>query len=108
MVSTLLELSHAAKSVRRFSERWHRAAPGHAGDLSPGVWIGLNLLFGATALSGILGVAVQVAWEAHLGGFLFGLLVFGLFDPLRWSPSGGPGNVGYGEWLGDQGGDDYR
>lgn len=73
-----------------------------------GVWIGLNLLFGATALSGILGVAAQVAWEAHLGGFLFGLLVFGLFDPLHWSPSGGPGNVGYGEWLGDQGGDDYR
>lgn len=67
-----------------------------------GVWIGLNFLFGATALSGALGVTAQVAWEAHLGGFLMGLLIFGLFDPPRWSPSGGPGNVGYGEWLGDE------
>lgn len=67
-----------------------------------GIWIGLNFLFGATALSGVFGAA-QIAWEAHLGGFLFGLLVFGLFDPLQISPSGGPGNVGYGEWLGDQG-----
>lgn len=66
-----------------------------------GVWIGLNFLFGATPLSGALGMTAQVAWEAHLGGFLMGLLVFGLFDPLRWSPSGGPGNVGYGEWLGE-------
>lgn len=66
-----------------------------------GVWIGLNFLFGATPLSGALGITAQVAWEAHLGGFLTGLFVFGLFDPLRWSPSGGPGNVGYGEWLGD-------
>lgn len=65
-----------------------------------GVWIGLNFLFGATALSGALGVTAQVAWEAHLGGFLAGLLLFGLFDPIRYSPSGGPGNVGYGEWLG--------
>ncbi|MEQ8267935.1 MAG: rhomboid family intramembrane serine protease [Parvibaculum sp.] len=67
-----------------------------------GVWIGLNFLFGATPLSGVLGVTVQVAWEAHLGGFIVGLLVFGFFDPPRRSPSGGPGNVGYGEWLGDQ------
>lgn len=65
-----------------------------------GVWVGLNFLFGATALSGALGVTAQVAWEAHLGGFLAGLLLFGLFDPIRYSPSGGPGNVGYGEWLG--------
>ncbi len=64
-----------------------------------GVWIGLNFLFGATALGGIFGAAGQIAWEAHLGGFIFGLLTFGLFDPRRLSPSGGPGNVGYGEWL---------
>ncbi len=66
-----------------------------------GVWIGLNFVFGATGLSGALGATSQVAWEAHLGGFLMGLFAFGLFDPLRWSTSGGPGNVGYGEWLGD-------
>jgi len=62
------------------------------------VWVGVNFLFGSTALGSALG-AEQVAWEAHLGGFLMGLFIFGFFDPLRLSPSGGPGNVGYGEWL---------
>lgn len=73
-----------------------------------GIWIGLNFLFGATPLSGVLGVTAQVAWEVHLGGFIFGLLLFGLFDPLRLSPSGGPGNVDYGEWLGDNRHDESR
>lgn len=27
----------------------------------------------------------QVAWDAHIGGFLFGFLLFGFFDPLRRS-----------------------
>lgn len=63
------------------------------------VWIGLNFLFGPTGLTPT-GDQVNIAWEAHLGGFLAGLLLFGLFDPYRTSPSGGPGNVGYGEWLG--------
>lgn len=64
-----------------------------------GVWIGLNFLFGPTGLT-VTGEQVSVAWEAHLGGFLAGLLLFGFFDPYRLSPSGGPGNVGYGEWSG--------
>ncbi|HEX7775144.1 MAG TPA: rhomboid family intramembrane serine protease, partial [Parvibaculum sp.] len=63
------------------------------------VWIGLNFLFGPTGIT-VTGEAVNVAWEAHLGGFLAGLLLFGFFDPYRTSPSGGPGNVGYGEWSG--------
>jgi membrane associated rhomboid family serine protease len=25
----------------------------------------------------------SVAWEAHVGGFLAGLLLFALFDPVR-------------------------
>lgn len=69
-----------------------------------GVWIGLNFLFGPTGITP-MGEAVNVAWEAHLGGFLAGLFFFGFFDPYRMSPSGGPGNVGYGEWSGrDPGG----
>jgi membrane associated rhomboid family serine protease len=63
------------------------------------VWIGLNFLFGPTGIT-LTGQPVSVAWEAHLGGFLAGLLLFGFFDPYRTSPSGGPGNVGYGEWSG--------
>jgi membrane associated rhomboid family serine protease len=65
-----------------------------------GVWLGLNLLFGLSGLS-LSGETVSIAWEAHLGGFAAGLLLFGFFDPMKQSPSGGPGNVGYGEWRGD-------
>ena len=64
-----------------------------------GVWIGLNFVFGPTGLT-VTGEQVNIAWQAHLGGFLAGLLLFGFFDPYRTSPSGGPGNVAYGEWSG--------
>lgn len=40
-------------------------------------WILSNLLL-VTGLMGDLGQSV--AWEAHVGGFLFGFLLFGLFD----------------------------
>jgi membrane associated rhomboid family serine protease len=44
------------------------------------VWFGCNILFGAFARP--LGIGdVSVAWEAHIGGFLFGLLAFSQFDP---------------------------
>jgi membrane associated rhomboid family serine protease len=47
--------------------------------ISCGVFIGLNLLiavgFGTELAAG------GIAWETHVGGFLFGLLSFGLFDP---------------------------
>jgi membrane associated rhomboid family serine protease len=45
------------------------------------IWVVLNIAFGLSALP-IAGVPAQgsVAWEAHIGGFLFGLLCFGLFD----------------------------
>jgi membrane associated rhomboid family serine protease len=45
------------------------------------VWFGVNLLFGVGSLS--LGNADQpVAWQAHIGGFLAGLFLFGFFDPV--------------------------
>jgi membrane associated rhomboid family serine protease len=44
------------------------------------MWFGLNLLFGL--ISAPLGITQgPVAWEAHVGGFLAGLLLFPLFDP---------------------------
>ncbi len=44
------------------------------------VWFGVNLIFGIGSLS--LGNGDQpIAWQAHVGGFLAGLLLFGLFDP---------------------------
>ncbi|MBN8919611.1 MAG: rhomboid family intramembrane serine protease [Rhizobiales bacterium] len=45
------------------------------------MWFGLNLLFGIGSIS--VGESDQaIAWEAHIGGFLAGLLLFPLFDPV--------------------------
>src|SRR4029453_4989963 len=37
------------------------------------VWFGLNILFGVGSLS-LDGSEQQIAWQAHIGGFLAGLL----------------------------------
>ena len=47
-----------------------------------GLWLGLNLLTGLFSLTPG-GGAGPIAWEAHLGGFITGLLAFRRFDP--WS-----------------------
>ncbi|MBV9633057.1 MAG: rhomboid family intramembrane serine protease [Methylobacteriaceae bacterium] len=45
-----------------------------------GVWFILNFFVGILAVP--LGVTEQaIAWEAHIGGFLAGLLLFSAFDP---------------------------
>ena len=44
------------------------------------VFFGTNLLIGSGVAGAMGGGAV--AWEAHLGGFAFGFLLFSLFDPL--------------------------
>jgi membrane associated rhomboid family serine protease len=61
------------------------------------VWLGINLLFGLGTLA-LPGTAdAAVAWEAHIGGFLVGLLAFGLFDPVP--PAGNPGQYrAQGRW----------
>lgn len=46
-----------------------------------GIWFGLNLLFGAGVSLGDGGQ--EIAWQAHIGGFVAGLLLFPLFDPVR-------------------------
>jgi membrane associated rhomboid family serine protease len=45
-----------------------------------GVWFALNIIFGVGAFS-ITGEEQPVAWQAHIGGFLAGLLLFTWFDP---------------------------
>jgi len=47
------------------------------------VWFGINLLFGlgSIPMSGF-GAGEVVAWQAHIGGFLAGLLLFSWFDPV--------------------------
>nr|WP_250810637.1 rhomboid family intramembrane serine protease [Neorhizobium tomejilense] len=45
------------------------------------MWFAGNLLiaFGVTLFGADMG---PIAWDAHIGGFLFGFLLFGFFDPL--------------------------
>jgi membrane associated rhomboid family serine protease len=45
------------------------------------VWFGINMLAAVGFSFGIADSAI--AWEAHVGGFLFGFLAFSLFDPLE-------------------------
>ena len=49
------------------------------------IWFGVNLLFGVQS-SLIPGVAGAIAWQAHIGGFLAGLALFPLLDPVRRLP----------------------
>ena len=45
------------------------------------VWFALNIIFGVGAI-GVDSESAGVAWEAHIGGFFAGLLLFALFDPV--------------------------
>ena len=55
------------------------------------IWIGVNALFGIAPLTP-LAEGAAIAWEAHLGGFLFGLLAFPMFDKIA-----GPTQSGHDE-----------
>jgi membrane associated rhomboid family serine protease len=45
------------------------------------VWFALNILLGVGSIS-LGGEQQEVAWQAHIGGFLAGLLLFPWFDPV--------------------------
>jgi len=49
------------------------------------VWFGLNLLLGVGVLP-LAGEDQEVAWQAHIGGFLAGLILFRWFDPVEREP----------------------
>ena len=46
------------------------------------VWFAVNIVFGVGSLAIGVGDGASVAWQAHIGGFLAGLLLFSLFDPI--------------------------
>ncbi len=46
-----------------------------------GVWFGVNIIFGVGSIA-IGADGASVAWQAHIGGFLAGLMLFSLFDPV--------------------------
>jgi membrane associated rhomboid family serine protease len=45
-------------------------------------WVALNVYFGLSSVW-VGGAEGGIAWEAHIGGFLCGLLIFGCFDKGR-------------------------
>jgi membrane associated rhomboid family serine protease len=51
------------------------------------LWFALN--FVPTLFTGAFGAGDEpIAWMAHIGGFLAGFLLFGLFDPIGRLPRG--------------------
>jgi membrane associated rhomboid family serine protease len=53
------------------------------------VWFGVNALLGLGSFT-LPGMEHAVAWQAHVGGFLVGLVAFPVFDPVpRGSGDGG-------------------
>ena len=46
------------------------------------VWFGVNLIFGLGAIAIGMQDGTSVAWQAHIGGFFAGLILFSLFDPV--------------------------
>jgi len=45
------------------------------------VWFGVNIVFGMGSIA-IGADGASVAWQAHIGGFFAGLILFSLFDPV--------------------------
>jgi membrane associated rhomboid family serine protease len=54
-----------------------------------GVWFAVNIIFGVGAFP-VTGSEQPVAWQAHIGGFLAGLLLFSWFDPPPAAPVAPP------------------
>ncbi|MGL4396734.1 MAG: rhomboid family intramembrane serine protease [Hyphomicrobium sp.] len=59
--------------------------------LASAVFVGLNVL--ALIGFGAFGTGGSIAWEAHLGGYFFGLLAFGAFDVAPQHLTMDPANV---------------
>lgn len=45
------------------------------------VWFGINIVFGIGSIA-VGTEGASVAWQAHIGGFFAGLLLFSAFDPV--------------------------
>lgn len=85
----VFELGGPLGAIRRSDEAAYRVpAVSLAASLSNrtvvafmAVWFGVNFIFGigSTALPG---GGASIAWQAHIGGFLAGLILFPLLDPV--------------------------
>jgi membrane associated rhomboid family serine protease len=71
--------ANAAAQVPALSLMRALRDPRVAGFLA--VWFGVNIVFGIGSIA-IGADGASVAWQAHIGGFLAGLVLFSLFDPI--------------------------
>jgi len=71
-----------AKAIQAASEELQQALvrQRHGRDTRQ-IWIFAAIWVGIALLPALLSGQSNIAWEAHVGGFLFGLLAFSLFDP---------------------------
>ncbi|PWB93456.1 rhomboid family intramembrane serine protease [Methylosinus sporium] len=70
-------VQHESRRAASLAELWsNRRALAFVG-----LWFAVNLIFGL--FPGAAGSTEQIAWEAHVGGFAAGLLLFGAFDRRR-------------------------
>jgi membrane associated rhomboid family serine protease len=46
-----------------------------------GIWFAVNIIFGVGSIA-IGADGASVTWQAHIGGFVAGLVLFSLFDPV--------------------------
>jgi len=46
------------------------------------IWFGVNIIFGIGSIGVGMDEGQSVAWQAHIGGFVAGLILFALFDPV--------------------------
>jgi membrane associated rhomboid family serine protease len=46
------------------------------------IWFGVNIVFGIGSIAVGMDEGQSVAWQAHIGGFVAGLILFALFDPV--------------------------
>ena len=51
------------------------------------VWMGMNVIAGVTGI-GMGGQTALIAWQAHMGGFIAGMLLASVFDRLSPQPVG--------------------
>ena len=54
------------------------------------LWFALNYFLGAGIFQ-VAGEDSSIAWQAHIGGFMAGLLLFPVFDPVNVQPDNSPG-----------------
>ena len=77
---------HSAEALRAIPRRpAHKVLTSGPAMIFIAVWLGFAMLTGLLGI-GATGEAANIAWEAHLGGFIAGILLFRRFDPGAEAP----------------------